>query len=104
MSESALVAHFCLQLRAAGVGGYVTEYEFHKPRRWRFDLAWIDKKLAVEVEGGVWTNGRHTRPKGFINDCEKYNQAALDGWRVLRVHSVTVGNGKGWRMVAEATK
>ena len=62
----------------------VKEYRFHPKRKWRFDYAFPAVKLALEVEGGVWTRGRHTRPKGFLNDVEKYNTATLLGWRVLR--------------------
>ena len=62
----------------------VKEYRFHPKRKWRFDYAFPAVKLALEVEGGVWTRGRHTRPKGFLNDVEKYNAATLLGWRVLR--------------------
>lgn len=51
---------------------------------WRFDFAIPHKKIAVEIEGGVFTNGRHVQGMGFQNDCEKYNQALLLGWRVLR--------------------
>ena len=60
------------------------EYRFHPERRWRFDYAIPEHKIALEVEGGVWTGGRHIRPKGFLNDIEKYNQATLLGWRLLR--------------------
>lgn len=63
----------------------VRELRFHPVRRWRFDYAIPDHKIAVEVEGGVWTQGRHTRPRGFLGDMEKYNAAAALGWRVLRV-------------------
>ena len=61
-----------------------TEHRFHPPRRWRADYAWPDKKLLVELEGGVFIKSRHTSPIGFINDCDKYNQAELDGWTLLR--------------------
>lgn len=61
------------------------EFRFHGIRRWRFDYALPTFKVAIEVEGGVWTAGRHTRPKGFLGDIEKYNAAAALGWRVLRV-------------------
>jgi very-short-patch-repair endonuclease len=60
------------------------EYRFHPVRRWRFDMAFPEPKVAVEIEGGVWTGGRHVRGKGFRKDCEKYNTAAAMGWRVLR--------------------
>ena len=61
------------------------EVKFHPSRKWRFDYAWPDKMVALEVEGGVWTMGRHTRGIGFVRDMEKYNAATLLGWRVLRV-------------------
>lgn len=62
----------------------VKELRFHPTRRWRFDYAIPDYKIAVEVEGGVWTGGRHTSPKGFLSDIEKYNTATVMGWRILR--------------------
>lgn len=62
----------------------VAEYRFHKTRRWRFDYAWPDYKVALEIEGGVYTRGRHTRPSGFLGDMEKYNAAACAGWTVIR--------------------
>jgi hypothetical protein len=62
----------------------VPEYRFHPDRKWRFDYAWPKRKVALEIEGGVWTKGRHTRGKGFIKDIEKYNAATLAGWKILR--------------------
>lgn len=62
----------------------VKEYRFHDKRKWRFDYAIPEHKIAIEVEGGVWTGGRHTSPKGFLGDMEKYNTATVMGWRVLR--------------------
>lgn len=62
----------------------VKEYRFYKTRKWRFDYALPKYKIALEVEGGVWTRGRHVRPQGFINDITKYNTATLLGWRVFR--------------------
>lgn len=61
------------------------EHRFLPPRRFRFDYAWPSRKVALEVEGGVWSQGRHVRGSGFLDDMEKYNLAALNGWRVLRV-------------------
>jgi very-short-patch-repair endonuclease len=63
----------------------VKEYKFHPLRKWRFDYAIIELKIAVEQEGAIWTNGRHTRPAGFINDMEKYNTATALGWKVIRI-------------------
>ena len=60
------------------------EFKFMDKRKFRFDFAWIDERLAVEIEGGVWIQGRHTRGSGYVKDMEKYNLAAEAGWRVLR--------------------
>lgn len=62
----------------------VKEFKFHPKRRWRFDYAIPEYRIALEVEGVVWTGGRHTRPQGFLGDIEKYNTATLMGWRVFR--------------------
>ena len=72
-------------LKQQGIPLPTTEHKFHEGRKWRMDYAWIDNKIALEVEGGVWTGGRHTRGQGFINDCEKYSEAAIAGWCVIRV-------------------
>ena len=69
---------------ACGLPKPVTELEFHPKREWRFDFAWPKYKLALEVEGGIHSGGRHTQPAGFLGDMEKYNSAAVLGWRVLR--------------------
>jgi len=58
------------------------------------DFAWPDKKIAVEIEGGVWGLGRHNRPKGFIADTEKYNAAAEMGWTVLRFTGTHIRDGR----------
>ena len=60
------------------------EYRFHPVRRWRADFAVPSRKILVEVEGGAWTNGRHTRGKGYTGDMEKYNSAQLLGYQVYR--------------------
>jgi very-short-patch-repair endonuclease len=72
-------------LELCGFPPYEKEYRFHPTRKFRFDYAFPDKKLAIEIEGGIWIRGRHTRPIGYAKDCEKYNIAALMGWRVIRV-------------------
>jgi very-short-patch-repair endonuclease len=76
------------------------EHRFHPIRKWRFDFAWIDRKLAVEVEGATWARGRHTRGAGFEKDCEKYNTAALAGWRVLRFTGAMVNDGRALTTIA----
>jgi hypothetical protein len=60
------------------------EYKFHPDRKWKFDYLLKHGNIAIEIEGGIWTRGRHTRGQGFIDDMEKYNTATLCGFRLLR--------------------
>lgn len=62
----------------------VKEHKFHPTRGWMFDFAWPEHKVALEVEGGIWKQGRHNRGEGFLKDIEKYNAAGVLGWRVFR--------------------
>jgi len=84
MKKQELKRSFEFILKVNGIDLDKTEYMFHATRKWRSDYAWPDKNLLVELEGGVFTQGRHTRSMGFIGDCDKYNAAALDGWTILR--------------------
>ena len=74
--------------------GFVREYQFDAVRKWRFDFALPEHKLAIEVEGGIWTQGRHTRGSGYIKDLEKYNAAAAQGWKVLKFTTKQAKNGE----------
>lgn len=97
-SKAAIVTR-CRQL---GLPEPVAEYRFARPRRWRFDLAWPDNLVALEFEGGIHTGGRHTTGVGYQLDLEKYNQAALRGWRVLRVSHAQVDDDTAIQLVEEA--
>ncbi len=77
----------------------VREHKFHPIRRWRFDLAFLDHKLAIEIEGGVWIRGRHTRGSGFISDMDKYNEAMLLSWYMFRFTPNDVKIGKALNMI-----
>lgn len=85
---------FATVIEAAGLPAPEEEYRFATPRRWRFDYAWPIYRVALEVEGATWTGGRHVRGTGYEKDCEKYNEAALRGWTVLRVTSAMVKDGR----------
>ena len=82
--KSLLEKNFEQLLKLRGVKGFTRELKFCPTRRWRFDFAWIDEKVAVEIEGGIFMQGRHNRGKGMEADMEKYNWATINGWRVLR--------------------
>lgn len=62
-------------------------------KNWRFDFAFIDQKIAVEIEGGAWTGGRHTRGKGFSEDLIKYDAAVNLGWFVYRCDGSMIKQG-----------
>lgn len=91
---SALVDLFLFQCKAIGLPSPTLEHRFHPDRKWRLDVSWPDQKFAVEVEGGTWVNGRHSRGAGFEKDCEKYAEAIALGWRLLRVTGGMVRSGK----------
>lgn len=91
------------QLREAGADEeWVREHRFHPVRRFRFDFAWLRRLLAVEIDGGTWKFGRHNRPDGFHKDCEKYNLAVMNGWKVLRFDSQMVDDGTAAATTLEA--
>lgn len=81
------------QIRVVRLPKPAREYRFHPERRWRFDFAWPQRKVALEIEGGTRSGGRHVRGDGFAADCEKYNTATILGWRVLRVTGEMVHDG-----------
>jgi hypothetical protein len=77
---------FELLWKSLGGGELKREHKFADGRRFRFDY-YSTTGVAIELEGGVWTRGRHTRPSGFLNDMEKYNLASSMGVLVFRVPS-----------------
>lgn len=105
-----LIAH----CRQAGIPAPKPEHYFAPPRLWRFDLAWPEQLIAIEIHGKVYASrpkfrwdgsfvhveggesGRHTRGKGFTEDREKMNEALLLGWRVLEVTTAHVESGQAF--------
>ncbi|MFA3075286.1 endonuclease domain-containing protein [Acinetobacter pittii] len=86
--EAALVQH----LKSHKIG-FEQEYKFHPTRKWRADFLITGTKILIEVEGGIWSGGRHTRGKGYIGDMEKYNSASMMGFTVLRFCTEQVTSG-----------
>ena len=77
-------------------------HAFEPGRKFRFDFAWPDRRLAVEADGGTWTGGRHTRGGGYEKDCIKLNQAALRGWAVLRFTEGMIEDGTARETLEQA--
>ncbi len=109
--RSELELKLSFQLRAAKLSA-VPEYRFHETRKWRFDFAFPEQRLAVEVEGVRFVGrgkdtkleGRHVTPTGFEGDAEKYNEAAILGWRVLRMTRKMIKDGRALQYIERALK
>lgn len=82
---SPLAAEFEQAWRLLGGPELVKEYRFHPRRQWRADYAHAQSRTIIEIDGGVWSDGRHTRGAGFIEDCRKLNAATALGWSAFRL-------------------
>ena len=83
-SPSSLETRFLMLWKHVQGPDLEREYRFHHERRWRADFAHVGARVLIEIEGGIWVNGRHNRAAGFNADLEKYLAAGLAGWRVFR--------------------
>jgi hypothetical protein len=77
------VSLFPAYCKAAGLPVPVAEYRFTMLRRWRFDWAWPTHRIALEVQGGIFIRGRHSRGAALLKEWEKLNTAAGLGYRIL---------------------
>lgn len=86
VERSALERSFDFYAKVYHLPSGESEHHFAKAagRAYRFDRAWPEQGVAVELEGGVYSGGRHVRGKGFEGDCEKYNLAEELGWKLFR--------------------
>ena len=80
------------------------EHKFHPARKFRFDYAFLDKKLAIEYEGIFSAKSRHTTVTGFMRDAEKYNEAMLLGWRVLRITADMIPDSRAIDYITRAVE
>ncbi len=91
----------CMFCKALEMQEPIPEFRFHNTRHWRLDFAYPEHKLAIEIEGGVWSKGRHTRGSGFIADMEKYNELAVMGWRLLRFTPQDLNKSKTYETIKQ---
>ena len=82
---SPLALRFEEMWKALGFPELRPEFKFHEHRKWRFDYVHLDSMVAVELEGGIFCRGRHSRPRGMPGDCDMYNAAAELGFHVFRL-------------------
>lgn len=104
MSSSEAEARLLQEIRWLKLPEPESEYHFARPRKWRFDLCWPERHLAVEVEGGGFIGGRHSQGVGLAKDTEKYNEALLLGWRVLRVTPAQITSGEAIHWVTRGLR
>lgn len=102
MSKSALEAELALQIKALGLPEPIREYQAIKGRKFRFDFAWLEHRLLVEVNGGTYTKCAHSTGRGIARDYEKANLATLDGWRVLSFDGKAVKDGTAVEVIRKA--
>lgn len=102
-------AIFLTHLKAAKLPEPVCEYKFHATRLWRFDFCWPDQMVACEYQGINWkpkkgqdNNSGHQSIDGLRNDCEKFTEASLSGWRLILITAETVNSGKAVEWVRRA--
>ena len=98
---SKLEEELAFQIKVCNLPIPIREFKFHPKRKWKSDFVWTEQKLIVEVEGGIFSNGRHTRGIGFQNDCEKYNSATCLGYRVIRVTAEHIRSGQALKWIEE---
>ena len=101
MAQSRLESKFLLLWRVAHGPPLEREVRFHTSRKWRADFAHLDSRTLIEIEGGIFLagGGRHNRGGGYAKDAEKYLEAALAGWRVLRLTAAQLEIGMIERIV-----
>jgi len=103
LTRSPLEVQLAWQMDASKLE-YTSEYRFDPKRRWRLDFAFVQRKIGIEVEGGIWSQGRHTRGAGFEADCDKYNALALAGWRLLRFTPSQIRSGRALQAILAILK
>lgn len=90
------------RLEWAGLPTGQAQYPVVTGRQFRFDRAWPEQRVAVEVQGGVWANGAHSRGSGVQRDCVKLSMAAAVGWRVLPVTREMIESGQAVTLIKQA--
>jgi hypothetical protein len=104
--SKALSAALKQQIEYAGLGPVELEHRFHATRKWRLDLVLPKASLAIEIEGGVFLKqgGRHNRGAGMRADMEKYAEAVIAGWRLIRILPEWIKNGRALDYIRRAAE
>lgn len=108
-------ALFLATCKAHSLPAPFPEFRFCNSRKWRFDYAWpgamqnpsdpsdwLDCNVALEIQGGLYTRGRHTQGAALVKEYEKLNEAQIMGWKVLLVTPKQVETGEAFALVRRA--
>jgi hypothetical protein len=101
-TRSELEAVLANRLHRSGVPLGEAQWPVVAGRRFRFDRAWPSRRVACEVNGGIYSGGRHVRGRGHAADCEKLSIAASLGWRVLVVTREMIQDGSAVDLIRKA--
>lgn len=103
MSKKDYKQEFLEQLRIARLPAPQVEVRFHETRKWRFDFAWPDKKIAVEYQGGIfYKQASHSGIAGLKRDCLKFSSAAALGWKLFLINADMVRDGSAFGFLQDA--
>lgn len=102
MSKSALEAELALQIKALGLPEPIREYPAIKGRKFRFDFAWLEHRLLVEVNGGTFTKGAHSTGQGIARDYEKIRLGQDCGWKVYPFDGKAIKSGEAVEIIRQA--
>jgi very-short-patch-repair endonuclease len=91
-------------LHQAGLPEPERQFRYADDRKWTADFCYPAARLLIEVQGGVWSGGRHTRGAGYERDRVKYFEAQLRGWRVIEVTPVMIADGRALSLIERALK
>jgi very-short-patch-repair endonuclease len=94
MVKSGLEETLLLLIKAEGLPEPEREWRFHPTRKWRLDFAYPDKKIGIEVQGGIYVRGAHSRGTGLERDYEKLNAAQMLGWNVFQFSRKMIESGE----------
>lgn len=101
---SVLEDTLALHLKSARLPLPQREYVFHPTRKWRLDFAWPERLIGVEVDGGTYQRGAHSRHWGQKRDAQKQNAAMLQGWALFRFTSDMIQSGEALETLQIALK
>jgi very-short-patch-repair endonuclease len=102
MVKSGLEETLLLLIKAEGLPEPEREWRFHPTRKWRLDFAYPEKRIGIEVQGGIYVRGAHSRGTGLERDYEKLNTAQMLGWTVFQFSRKMIESSEAIEMIREA--